>query len=70
MPCSICEHYDNFVKNILTSDVEGEDEMAKAILHDLEYENMVKEFDEELRNLTEGIFRSKYLKEETVNFLR
>jgi len=67
MPCSIRDHYENFKNNILTPDAKGEDELADAILTDPEYEKMMKEFDEELTQLTEGIFRSKYLKEEAVN---
>ena len=70
MPCSIRDHYENFKENILTPDAKGEDEMANAILSDPEYEKMMKEFDEELKHLTEGIFRSKYLKEETINSLK
>jgi len=64
MPCSIRDHYENFKKNIVTPDVKGEDEEADAILSNPEYEKMMKEFDEELKQLTEDIFRNKYLKEE------
>lgn len=70
MPCSIRDHYKNFKENILTPDSKGEDDLADAILSDPEYEEMMDEFDEELTHLTDNIFRSKYLKEETVNSLK
>jgi MoaA/NifB/PqqE/SkfB family radical SAM enzyme len=70
MPCSIRDHYENFKETILTPDAKGEDEMAESLLNDPEYEKMMKEFDEELTQLTEDIFRSKYLKEETINSLK
>ncbi len=66
MPCSIRDHYENFKYNILTPDVKGEDEEAEQVLHDPEYEKLMKEFDDELQRLTEGIFYEKYLKAEAV----
>jgi len=62
MPCSIRDHYDNFKHNILTPDAKGEDEEAEAVLHDPEYEVMMKNFDDELEKLTQRIFDEKYLK--------
>jgi MoaA/NifB/PqqE/SkfB family radical SAM enzyme len=64
MPCSIRDHYENFKYNILTPDVKGEDEEAEAVLHDAQYEAMMKEFDDELNRLTEKMFEEQYLKSE------
>ena len=66
MPCSIRDHYENFKYNILTPDAKGEDKDAEAVLLDPEYEKMMKEFDEELQRLTEGIFYEDYLKAKPV----
>jgi MoaA/NifB/PqqE/SkfB family radical SAM enzyme len=62
MPCSIRDHYENFKYNILTPDVKGEDEEAEAVLKDPLYEEMMKNFDRELQELTQKMFEEKYLK--------
>ena len=64
MPCSIRDHYDNFKHNILTPDTKGEDAEAEAVLHDVEYEKLMIDFDQKLQGLTERIFQEKYLKKE------
>lgn len=66
MPCAIRDHYKNFKKNIITPDAKGEDEEAEAILHDLEYEKMMDDFDQKLQKLTGSIFQEKYLKHESL----
>jgi len=62
MPCSIRDHYENFKYNILTPDIKGEDEEAEAVLQDPLYEEMMKNFDRELEELTQKMFDEKYLK--------
>jgi MoaA/NifB/PqqE/SkfB family radical SAM enzyme len=62
MPCSIRDHYKNFKENILTPDVKGEDPDAEAALHDPEFEKILVNFDEELKQKTEDLFVEKYLK--------
>jgi len=64
MPCSIRDHYDNFRKNILTSDVKGEDAPAQDILEDKEYHDLLCDYDEKLSVLTEKIWEEEYLKSE------
>jgi MoaA/NifB/PqqE/SkfB family radical SAM enzyme len=64
MPCSIRDHYANFKQNILTPDSKGEDEEADTVMHDLEYEKILNDFDDKLQELTKDIFQKKYSKSE------
>jgi len=63
MPCSIRDHWLNFRKNILTKISKPEDEYAKEALKSKNYENVLKEFDEELAGKTEPIWKEEYLEE-------
>lgn len=62
MPCSIRDHFDNFMKNIITSDNSGEDKVAESILHDKHYYNRMVNYDKKLKSLTEEIWNKEYLK--------
>ena len=62
MPCSIRDHYENFVKNIVTKDTKPQDESAKEALESEEYTKLLKDFDSELKNLTKDIWEKEYLK--------
>ncbi len=61
MPCSIRDHYDNFRKNILTSEVKGENQEAQEILDDPLYYKKLDSFDKELEKLSDPVWKSKYL---------
>ena len=63
MPCSIRDHYDNFRKNILTPEAKGENQEAQEILDDSLYYEKMTLFDEELKKLTDPVWKSKYLNE-------
>ena len=67
MPCSIRDHYQNFRNNILTPDSKGENEEAEALLKDPEYIKIMNDFDDQLQEITEPIFKEKYLNPEKVN---
>jgi MoaA/NifB/PqqE/SkfB family radical SAM enzyme len=56
MPCSIRDHYENFVDNIVTPDVKPEDKDAEIAIKSTEYRKMMAEFDSELKNLTETVW--------------
>ncbi len=63
MPCSIRDHFQNFKYNILTPDAKGEDEDAEIAIKDPNYEEVLKDYDEELEKLTSKIFEEKFLNE-------
>lgn len=63
MPCSIRDHYNNFVNNIVTPDTKGEDFTAQLALQDEEYRKIMTEYDEELERLSSAIFEEKFLNE-------
>jgi|GEM_PF-5774086 len=65
MSCSIPDDYENFRKNILTSEAKGENQEAQEIvLYPLYYENeRMASFDEELKKLTDSVWKTKYLHE-------
>ena len=63
MPCSIRDHWLNFRKNILTKISKPEDEYAKEALESKNYEDVLKQFDEELAGKTEPIWEKEYLEE-------
>jgi MoaA/NifB/PqqE/SkfB family radical SAM enzyme len=64
MPCPIRDHYQNFKDNILTKKCKPENIYAKKALNSKEYNKTLKEFDEELNELTEPIWKKEYLKKE------
>lgn len=63
MPCSFRDHYKNFVENIITPDIKCENQEAEEILYDLNYYNKMTEYDNALGEITEPVWKSKYLKE-------
>lgn len=66
MPCSFKDHFDNFKENILTEEAVGENEEAEAIRTDEEYSRRMADYDRELEELTEDIYKETYLQEEPV----
>lgn len=62
MPCSIRDHYDNFKKQILSSDAKGEDPVAQEILDDKEYYETLCTYDKKLKKLTDKIWKEEYVK--------
>lgn len=63
MPCSIRDHYANFKKNIITKDTKPEDKNAEKALASKAYEKKMLEFDKELTELTDPIWKKEFLKE-------
>lgn len=61
MPCSIRDHYANFRENILSSGAKGENREADEILKDDEYYRNMLKYDQELKALTDEIWRNEYL---------
>ncbi len=59
MPCSIRDHFYNFKHNIFQG--KGEDETAEQAIHSEEYEKTLKNFDDELEQLTLPIWKKQYL---------
>ena len=62
MPCSIRDHYLNFKRIALETGAKPEDEAAAAAIKDENYEKGMARYDEELRKLTEDIWKKKFLK--------
>ena len=60
MPCSIRDHYSNFIKNILTKDIKPENEEARVSLQSKEYFELMNAFDERLQVLTSEIWQRDY----------
>jgi len=61
MPCSIRDHYEMFRNSILPREANPEDEKAKEALESSEYFEILKEYDQQLQDLTERIWESEYL---------
>jgi hypothetical protein len=61
MPCSIRDHYEVFRNSVLPKGVKPEDENAREALESDEYLEVLKNYDEELQDLTEKIWQSEYL---------
>ena len=61
MPCSIRDHWIDFRENILTKTSKPEDEYAKQALESEEYNKTLEEFDKELSEKTEPIWKKEYL---------
>jgi MoaA/NifB/PqqE/SkfB family radical SAM enzyme len=61
MPCSIRDHYHNFRENILPYEAEGESKEAEESLKDPEYYRVLKQYDQELANLTKNIWEREYV---------
>ena len=62
MPCSIRDHYENFVKNIHKGEAKPEDENAAQFIKDDEYFGKMVKYDNELEKLTDPLWE-KFLKE-------
>jgi hypothetical protein len=63
MPCSFRDHYKNFLENILTPDARPENPEAAQIINDSDYFEKMNNYDMELKELTEPIWKYKYMKE-------
>ena len=63
MPCSFRDHYKNFVENILTDDARPENPEAAEIMNNRDYFEKMNNYDMELKELTEPIWKYKYMKE-------
>jgi len=61
MPCSIRDHYEIFRNSVLPKEAKPEDEKAREALESEEYFEVLKNYDEELRGLTEKIWETEYL---------
>ncbi len=61
MPCSIRDHYEIFRNSVLPKDAKPEDENAKEALESDEYFEVLKNYDKELQDLTENIWKNEYL---------
>jgi len=61
MPCSIRDHYEIFRNSVLPKDVKPEDEKAKEALESPEYLEVMRNYDQELKRLTEKIWKTEYL---------
>jgi MoaA/NifB/PqqE/SkfB family radical SAM enzyme len=61
MPCSIRDHYDAFRKSIMPCDVKPENRSAAEALKSDAYYEVLKEYDQDLSQLTEGIWNREYL---------
>jgi len=66
MPCSIRDHYEIFRNSVLPKDAKPEDEKAKEALESPEYFEVMKNYDQELKRLTEKIWETEYINKETV----
>ena len=62
MPCSIRDHYKNFKEHILTGDVKPENIEAKYALKSNNYFKMLNQFDQELNELTDGVWQTEYIR--------
>jgi len=62
MPCSIRDHYEIFRNSVLSKTAKPEDEKAKEALESAEYFKVMKNYDEELKGLTEKIWETEYLR--------
>ena len=61
MPCFIRDHYEIFRNVILPKIEKLEDENAQEALESNEYFGILKNYDEELRGLSEIIWKNEYL---------
>jgi len=61
MPCSIRDHYEMFRNSVLPKEAKPEDENAKEALESDEYFEVLKNYDKELQDLTEKIWKAEYL---------
>jgi MoaA/NifB/PqqE/SkfB family radical SAM enzyme len=61
MPCSIRDHYEIFRNSVLPKQAKPEDENAREALESEEYFEVLKNYDEELQNLTEKVWQNEYL---------
>lgn len=66
MPCSIKDHYQNFMKNILTKDAKPENEEAKQMIEDAKIKKALTDFEKELEMLTTNIWEEEYLKQPSI----
>ncbi len=64
MPCSIRDHYEIFRHAVLPEDAKPEDEKAREALESAEYFAILRDYDEELKRLTERIWETEYLNAE------
>jgi hypothetical protein len=62
MPCSIRDHYEIFRKSVLPKEAIPEDQNAREALESNEYFEVLKNYDEELQDLTENIWQNEYLR--------
>jgi hypothetical protein len=61
MPCSIRDHYEIFRHSALLGNAKPEDDKAKEALESDEYFEIMKNYDDRLKNLTEKIWQNEYL---------
>jgi len=61
MPCSIRDHYEIFRKTVLPEKVGYEDEKAQEAVESAEYLEIMKNYDNRLKELTENIWENEYL---------
>lgn len=61
MPCSIRDHYEIFRNSVLPKEANPEDKNAKEALESDEYFEVLSNYDKELQDLTENIWKTEYL---------
>jgi hypothetical protein len=61
MPCSIRDHYEIFRRTVLPKKVGYEDEKAQEAVESAEYFEIMKNYDNRLKELTENIWENEYL---------
>ena len=64
MPCSIRDHYDSFLKNILPDQAKGESKEAEEMRKDQEYYKTMVSYDKRLKELTASIWENEYMQYE------
>jgi MoaA/NifB/PqqE/SkfB family radical SAM enzyme len=61
MPCSIRDHYEIFRNSVLSNSAKPEDNKAQEALESDEFFEIMKNYDNQLQALTEGIWKDEYL---------
>jgi len=67
MPCSIRDHYEIFRNSVLPKNAKPEDEKAKEALESTEYLEVMKNYDQKLKSLTERIWEIEYLNKDATS---
>jgi MoaA/NifB/PqqE/SkfB family radical SAM enzyme len=55
MPCSIRDHYENFIHNILTKDSKPQNKQAEEAINDKKFHQLLNEYDKDLERLSQEV---------------